>query len=281
MAAFLLSAVLPAALLWIVGATTFPATVEVDLIFPRNDTYAPSTLFPFVFAFRNAALAASLNPHLLLTLWDKYYNKTIFSPTLDLTWTNFSSSEPLYVYTYNSILNETDSDAPETHVLNWALAASNCSNKYGLFEKNGGIRGKAIEFTIQKGAQPPDLVAATASTASCADPSSWAFNVTGTLDVPLLQYDGRDKCAVLSEEQPLVTGNPCALQVGTATASSISAAITATACDSLKQAFHTFMSCPSDKPSDNAAPGRWNTGFTGYMGYTAVFGWLVVAFVAL
>jgi hypothetical protein len=59
---FSLVALLPVVLLWVVvqaDPTTFPATVEVDLIFPRNDTYAPSALFPIVFAFQNAALAPS------------------------------------------------------------------------------------------------------------------------------------------------------------------------------------------------------------------------------
>lgn len=45
------------------GAITFPATVEVDLVFPRNDTYTPAALIPIVFAIQNAQLAASLDPN--------------------------------------------------------------------------------------------------------------------------------------------------------------------------------------------------------------------------
>ena len=33
-----------------IGTATFPATVEVDLIFPQNETYAPTAIFPLVFA---------------------------------------------------------------------------------------------------------------------------------------------------------------------------------------------------------------------------------------
>lgn len=63
-ASVLLAVLLPVVLLGVarVGATTFPATVEVDLIFPRNDTYGPSVLFPIVFAIQNIALAPSLDP---------------------------------------------------------------------------------------------------------------------------------------------------------------------------------------------------------------------------
>lgn len=31
--------------------------LEVDLVFPHNDTYAPTEWFPIVFAFQNAELA--------------------------------------------------------------------------------------------------------------------------------------------------------------------------------------------------------------------------------
>jgi hypothetical protein len=52
MLAFLL-----AVLLWAVQveAAPFPATVEVDSIFPSNDTYAPSALFPIFFALKRGA----------------------------------------------------------------------------------------------------------------------------------------------------------------------------------------------------------------------------------
>src|SRR3978361_1099068 len=35
----------------------FPQTVEIDLIFPRNETYAPTAYFPIVFAIQNYAPA--------------------------------------------------------------------------------------------------------------------------------------------------------------------------------------------------------------------------------
>ncbi|KAL2016191.1 hypothetical protein VTK56DRAFT_4080 [Thermocarpiscus australiensis] len=89
MTVFSLLAVLPAALLWAaqVGAATFPVTVEVDLIFPRNDTYGPSPLFPIVFAFQNAALAPSIDPAFDLEVWDNSgQNLTGDGPALDVEW---------------------------------------------------------------------------------------------------------------------------------------------------------------------------------------------------
>jgi hypothetical protein len=266
---FSLVALLPVVLLWVVvqaDPTTFPATVEVDLIFPRNDTYAPSALFPIVFAFQNAALAPSLDPGFELDLWDlTSLNLTGYSPALDLAWTNFSGSDPKYVYTFVT------HPKASSYRLEWAFGAGNCSDQGGTVELGGGFRSNSVEFTIQNGAQPPDLVAATAG-ASCSNMSHFAFNLTGTLDIAVpAQYDGRNTCAVFSDVQSLVAGNPCAVQVGSATASSISAALTATAC----VAVSPVVSCP---PTKNVASGGRDTGFTGCM---AVLGGLVAAFVAM
>jgi hypothetical protein len=100
--------------------TTFPATVEVDLIFPRNNTYAPSALVPFVFTFQNAALAPSLDPGFDLELWDltSPYNAG-YSPVLDLAATNFSGSDPKYVCTYVTNL------IASPYRLDWDFSAGN------------------------------------------------------------------------------------------------------------------------------------------------------------
>lgn len=43
-----------------VAAQEFPAKVQVDLIFPKNETYTPTGHFPIVFAVKNFPLAAPL-----------------------------------------------------------------------------------------------------------------------------------------------------------------------------------------------------------------------------
>ncbi|KAK3347847.1 hypothetical protein B0H65DRAFT_507845 [Neurospora tetraspora] len=265
-----MSAFLSAVLLWAmqVGAATFPATVEVDLIFPRNDTYAPSTLFPIVFAFQNAALASSLAPSFDLVLWDSTFNHTR-DPTLNLKWTNFTT-EPTFVYTYVSRLNTTADGAPTSYSLVWAFGAGNCSHGGPQF-LGGGFRDNSVTFTIQNGAQKPDLVTATANSALCTNASHFAFNLTGTLDVNPAQYDGRNTCAVLSDVQPLVPGDPCAVHVDSATANSISAALTATAC----AAISPMVSCPSKQ---NAAADGWSAAKTGF---PAMLGGFVAALAAM
>ncbi|KAL6235795.1 hypothetical protein BDW75DRAFT_239887 [Aspergillus navahoensis] len=38
---------------------SYPATIEVDLLFPRNETYNNMTGFPIVFALQNADAAST------------------------------------------------------------------------------------------------------------------------------------------------------------------------------------------------------------------------------
>ncbi|KAB5539352.1 hypothetical protein GE09DRAFT_315742 [Coniochaeta sp. 2T2.1] len=275
MAACSLSTLLPAALLWAteVGANTFPATVEVDLIFPRNETYAPSAIFPIVFAFQNAALVPSLNPVLDMLLWDSAGNDIMADqPYINLQWNNFSSHDPTYVYTYVVGLDTdgVDGAAPASHALNWGLTFANCSNETGALVFAGGSRSTPVFFTIQSGAKQPDLVASTAGSSSCADISHFAFNLTGTLNVSFpAVYGGCNTCAVFSDgAQTLVAGNPCAARVNPDTASSILAALTATAC----AAPRPVISCEST----TSAPAKgWKTGYAG--GFMA--GVFLVAFV--
>jgi hypothetical protein len=199
-----------------------------------------------------------------LVLWDSTFRNAI-NPILDLKWTNFTS-EPTFVYTHVTRLNTTVDGAPTSYSLS---CAGNFSGQDPQVV-GGGFRDNRVTFTIQNGAQKPDLMAATANSASCANTSHFAFNLTGTLDVNPAKYDGRNTCAVLSDVQPRVSGNPCAVHVDSTTASSISAALTASAC----AAISPVVSCPSKR---NAAAGGWNAAKTGF---PAVLGGFVAALVA-
>lgn len=193
-----------------------------------------------------------------VTLWDSTGNNTLSDPLMDLRWTNFSGSDPTYVYTFVTTLNTAGGKVLGSHALSWAFGAGNCSIQDGGLKLGGGFRDAGVWFTIQDGAQQPELVPGTAGSSSCANLSHFAFNLTGTLNVPVsvqYHYDDRNTCAVFSDVQPLVAGNPCAAQVNPATASSISAALTATAC----AAAHPVFSCKSTN-STNAAAKGWEAG---------------------
>lgn len=266
------------------GATTFPATAEVDLVFPRNDTYAPSALFPIVFAFQNPELAPSLDPLIILSLWNASNHSALsYSGVVDTTFTNFSGSGPTYVWTDFKHLNVSSDGTSSSWWLQWVLESTNCSVQGKVDGQLGDrdfARDGSVFFTIQNGAQAADLVAPTASTApSCSDMSHFAFNLTGTLDTAG-PFNGapanRNTCAIFSDVQPIVAGNPCAALVGSATASSILAALTSADCTSATPA----VSCPpSTTASPNAAPGGRDTGYTGYKaGLGRIWGALVAMY---
>ncbi|KAK4155344.1 hypothetical protein C8A00DRAFT_13646 [Chaetomidium leptoderma] len=53
---------LVASLAWLGAIVNAAGVLEVDLVFPRNETYAPPTYMPVIFAFRNPELARHVRP---------------------------------------------------------------------------------------------------------------------------------------------------------------------------------------------------------------------------
>lgn len=92
---------------WLVSLSTLVATahaathpVEVDLIFPRNDTYSPTYDFPVVFAVQNSQHAELLNIHLRYQIsWGDFRNNYTDWWT-DLMWANWSSADPYFTFAF-------------------------------------------------------------------------------------------------------------------------------------------------------------------------------------
>ncbi|KXH64966.1 glycosylhydrolase family 18-6 [Colletotrichum salicis] len=71
----------------ILGAATVAASdhsgiMEVGLVFPRNNTYAPTPVLPIIFGFRNSQLAPSLAPEIGFSIWN-YNDKSDSVKTTD------------------------------------------------------------------------------------------------------------------------------------------------------------------------------------------------------
>ena len=209
-----------------------PATVEVDLIYPRNETYAPAPHMPVVFAIQNSALAAALDPSFYLQLWRADLNYSVaFDFNLRTVTANFSSSDPYFAYFGTNTLNQTEG----LWALQWEVRFRNCSRQGpGTQLKRQDYTG-FVMFTTKNGAAQPDLVAAAAENA-CDGRKGFAFNVTDLM-IPFTEpknddgsYDGRNaSCAILSP-MPAPEPQPCLVKMDAAAASSITAAISATPC---------------------------------------------------
>ena len=221
---------------WSAAQLTVPAAVEVDLIFPRNDTYSPTAYMPIVFAIQNSRYAASLDLAFRYTLSNGSGPQTQFTRLMDLEYADFSSSDP-----YFAIDSVPYMKTEGIWTFSWLSFSGNCSqtvvnvtseqNVLGDgFQGSHTVRGFApIEFSIKNGAKQPDLVAATADD-TCANSENFTFSVTRILNVPKSDiWDGRKSCAVLPTPYSRPPANPCGAKLNSSVASSISAAITSCA----------------------------------------------------
>ncbi|KAI0844732.1 hypothetical protein F5Y00DRAFT_187992 [Daldinia vernicosa] len=242
-----------------VEAIEFPATLEVDIIYPRNGTFAPTVLTPIVFAIRNPQLAEPLDINFS---WDIYKESQplgdgpFSSGSKDLRWVDFSNiSDPYFVYTYSKML-----DVEDSWWIRWELAWGNCSkipSTIDSVEISFGRRNNVIEFTTKNGAKQLDLASVnTPDDDTCGNVTDTrvAFNVTGVLDTPRPdKYDDRETCAVLAPPSNATAPPPtrtCGAEVGASAASSISAAITSRACAGF--ATDPNVTCPPESPSSAA-----------------------------
>jgi hypothetical protein len=251
------------------SAATYPATVEFDVVFPRNDTYAPAELMPVVFAIQNPQAAVPLT---LGIEWSLQRLGSSGGPLagsfVDLAWANFST-DPYFVVLSTNQLNATEG----SFGLLWVLHSGNCSgNLPGATQLGSSIGYNNIKFTTKNGAQQPSLMTGP----DMCPIENLTFNVTGTLPVAdPIQYSDRNVCAVVSEPPP--PANPCAVKVNDSIASSISVAITASACSTPHPILTSGCPVPANKTSLAVRSKFREMGLTG----VAMGSWLSLLFLGL
>jgi hypothetical protein len=249
------------------SAQTFPSIAEVDLLFPRNDTYAPTVLMPVVFAIQNSPVAVPLDLALEWHLYQLTNGNTTAVGNGFITKSYFTASTSGPYYEYSSLYNLTTLEG--TWSLLWTLSSVNCT-QFPTSDSSilGYIQGNTVIFTTKNGAQATDLVAATADDV-CASAESFTFNVTGVENVSVGSGNSVTSCAVVASMSPTSSPNPCAAQLNAAGASSISAALTTSAC-SLPS---SLVSCPAK------SAGSIEVQLGGPMWVVATFGWLLYTIV--
>jgi hypothetical protein len=90
----------------------YPTTVELDLVFPRNETYAPVGLMPITFALQNPQAAVPL--HLLIE-WKMGRMEGVGTSAVvlegdtdDFSRANLSTNDPAFVIRYTEKVNNTE-----------------------------------------------------------------------------------------------------------------------------------------------------------------------------
>jgi hypothetical protein len=246
------------------SAQTFPSIAEVDLLFPRNDTYAPTVLMPVVVAIQNTPVAAPLNLALEWHLYQLTDGNITGVANKIITKSYLTATTPIY-YEYSSFYNLTTVESAWS--LFWTITSDNCTQ----FPTNdssipGYLQVNTVFFTTKNGAQATDLVAATADDV-CAGAESFTFNVTGLEKVSVGSGDYVTTCAAVASMSPTSTPNPCAAQLNATGASSISAALTTSACSFPSP----LVSCPAKSAGSIGIEGQLG----GPMWVVATFGWLL------
>ncbi|CAG8207105.1 unnamed protein product [Penicillium salamii] len=223
---------------------------EIDLVFPRNDTFAPMTITPIVFGIQNPAVIDGLYPTLIYGLW------SADTPPNNQTHMTYLAEEHLpnktgpVSFIIDSIANTLNTENEWRFV--WKLRWTNCSTpSNGTTSENG--RGlvdtddfswrpydvsHSVLFTTKKGADQLNLT--TLSTDKCDDTQAVAFHTTKTLKAPPSNLWG-EKCAVLKSPSP--TPAPCKASIAPTAASSISSSLTAKYCMDPTP----VISCPAKK----------------------------------
>ena len=201
--------------------------VEIDVVFPRsNETYAPMENFPIVYAIQNAQLAKHLDIYI-----DRFVR---YGSNLDLafghrgqhpTYANYST-ETLFAYDYLNISTE------GPHELFSTAMWHSCDESGEQIAIRVNSTNVGTPFTIKKGGQEADLVAATANDQTCSAKDGVAINVTDEVhEVPASYNQPARTCAVLASGSPNPTTNPCRVKIDTTVAASMSASLAATLCE--------------------------------------------------
>ena len=225
---------------------TFPATVEVDFVFPRNETYAPTPVFPIVFAIQNLPAASPIGPlEITWTILKIGSDQPPFGEPIVVN--NTDSTDPHYVNLWTGALD--GADAAGTYQLYWMVTYMRCLGKEDAGLISDG-REHNFTFTLDPGAQQPDLSAnldaCPAQSAAIMIERSWPMESGGS----------RDVCGVVSRRNRDPPASPCAVKLDSAAASSIAAEVTASACAASPPALTD--GCPETKDSSGSRAAAWN-----------------------
>ncbi|KAJ5245096.1 hypothetical protein N7489_005192 [Penicillium chrysogenum] len=221
--------------------------LEVDLVFPRNETYAPTESFPVVFAFQNPERARYLNPHISYSIWNLDEDNGTVTRYHDFRSANWTGNGPYLAHEFFTLSNE------GRWRVRWTLTWQSC-NEYA-FENHLNVADMirntstwSTWFTIQSSAPNVDLVAATANK-TCPGEYGVTIDVTNkTMQVPRgVDWSGGDytngTCAVVASSAPTPKPDPCRVNIDKTIVASIEASLKTRLCNGLNP--------PTDCPEDN------------------------------
>ncbi|KAK1831980.1 hypothetical protein QBC39DRAFT_349871 [Podospora conica] len=262
---------------WLLALPTLPACsasslFEVDVVFPRNATYAPSSRFPIVLAFKNSELAKNLRPVVRSNVWNgtKPREQSVGTPLLltPTTW-NITSDESVSLRVYTIDLSQ--NEGQHGYLLWWSYKRCNddigspprgsngdmTQADYPVISDTSGDERVNVWFTINKDAPKLDLVAATSDERACLAQPQPQPGVTVTLgqtrEYPAFTPSGlavvteAGTCEVQPVFEALTDSSPCRVRIDAAASTSIAALLDEPHCQ------RTPRPAECSKPKENAA----------------------------
>ncbi len=227
------------------GVGVQAAIVEVDLVFPRNDTYRPG-LIPILFAIQNSALAIPLTMRVAWEVWDVVPaedggNLTrVTSESRRLVCDELSQSDPFFITPSSAAQLTLDREAE--WVILWSVVVQNCSVTNNDTQLGQFGQPQLLSFTTRRNAQQPDVLQ---NTGACASSPGITLNVTDTLPIEASLNHGRGWCNALAPG-PLPAANVCAIAMGPVVAAAVTKITPSSYCESV-------TSTANRTPTHNAA----------------------------
>ena len=209
--------------------------LKIDLVFPRNETYNPSPMFPIVFSYGDPEFIPLLEPIVSYTVWNySNYNKSIHAELRDKPLVNRSSSNPHIEFDqYSYPFNNEGTWELSVH-LRWANCYIQPPGEHNRKERtrlriNATTVGTVV-FTTRGPLKQLDLGAAT-NNETCSTPVGLSVNFIEQKVPSLDDKSGNNfegsYCAL---PQSLVEADRCADTLDPATVSSIDATMTSWQC---------------------------------------------------
>lgn len=230
----------------------FPATVEFDLVFPRNETYAPDALLPIVIAIQNPEEVGPLAFGTFWSIsWRANYTDDIGNDSRRNIWTNYSTigNEPYFESFSTDILNGTEGH----FTLKLELTIRNCTFRDPSLTFGYEKVYASVDFELRNGAQSPSFL----TTKDSCPIGIASFGIAKTINQSTDQVAYRDTCVTLADPAPKM--DPCAVKINSTVASRVSASVLGSACS-----YGTVLTtCPSDESNMAAQSGLGSTGWSG------------------
>lgn len=251
------------------AASLLTGVSEVDLLFPRNDTYAPMPLMPIVFAVQRPPIVDQLLPQISYSVHPRHLADGEYARyhTIDLS---LPSNDSTY-FIAKGVANLTN--VPGSWQFSWALRFYNCSTtddpkwqdqRYDSHDQvdNGFHLGyfyplQHIFFTTHGYGPQLDLVAITGGD-GCNKTQHLIFDVEESLQIPSSLQDGDSSlrsCVSLPSSSP--TPRPCLASLKPEEASSISASLTRSQCSEATPAINCPPTETDSSACSNSVSRRW------------------------